>query len=68
MKLIRLVINLSTQSAADLNAIAARRGITRTEALRRALLTYRFLLKEQHEGRTIRTVKRGRKARELELL
>jgi hypothetical protein len=65
--LTRLSINLNAETADALRKIAARRGISYTEAVRRAIAVYTFIDDEVQGGAKIATV-RGDDYRELVLL
>lgn len=67
--LVRLSVNLNSETAAALRQIAAERGISATEAVRRAIAVYKFVEDEVQEGRTIQTLdKSSNEVRELVLM
>lgn len=58
---VRLNINLSEETANQLKSIADEKGITYTEAVRRAIEVMRFFEDEKAKGRTILTCNRKHK-------
>jgi hypothetical protein len=68
-QLVRLNVNLNTETADALKEIADHRGISFTEAVRRAISVYKFIDEETQEGRRIQTVNSDRsEVRELVLM
>jgi hypothetical protein len=65
----RLNVNLNSETAAALQEIAENRGISFTEAVRRAISVYKFIDDETQEGHRIQTVDPERnQVRELVLM
>jgi predicted transcriptional regulator len=65
----RLNINLSEETAASLRELAEARGISFTEAVRRAIAIYKFVEDEVAAGNQVQSVDTGRgTVRELVLL
>lgn len=63
---VRLSVNLNKDTADALKEIAQSRGISITEAVRRSLNVYFYLLEQHDKGRTIETCNsRGKRRREL---
>lgn len=58
--LVRLNVNLNAETAEALKEIADQRGISFTEAVRRAISVYKFIDDETHEGNRIQTVNPSR--------
>jgi hypothetical protein len=56
----RLSVNLGEQPAAALHELMQRRGITATEAIRRALSVWKFVDDELAKGNTIGVLSSGR--------
>lgn len=52
----RLGVNINDETAGALRAISERRGITVTEAVRRAVSVYRFVNDETTAGKTFHVV------------
>jgi hypothetical protein len=50
---IKVTVNLTPEDVATLNAIAERRGLTKTEVLRRALAMEKFLEESADSGEKI---------------
>lgn len=68
-QLVRLNVNLNSETADALKEIADHRGISFTEAVRRAISVYKFIDEETQEGRRIQTVSQDRnEVRELVLM
>jgi hypothetical protein len=68
-QLVRLNVNLNAETAEALKEIADHRGISFTEAVRRAISVYKFIDDETQEGRHIQTVSADRnEVRELVLM
>lgn len=57
----RLSINIGPETETQLKSIADEKGITYTEAVRRAIEVMRFLEDEKAKGRTILTCNRKHK-------
>lgn len=55
----RVTVNLPSQVWAALTKLAERLRISKTEALRRAITTYVFLMKQQDDGKEILLRKDG---------
>ena len=69
LKFIRLNVNMNDETAAALREIAAEKGVSYTEAVRRAITVYKFLQDEVQAGHTIQTVdKKDAHIRELVLM
>ena len=69
MELIRLSVNMNTETAAALKQLAARDDVTVTEEVRRAVGVKKFISDEQLKGRIIIVEDRdGGNRRELVLL
>lgn len=67
--LTRLNVNLNAETADALKEIAEHRGISFTEAVRRAISVYKFIDDETQEGHRIQTVDPERnQVRELVLM
>lgn len=67
-QLTRLNVNLNAETADALKAVAESKGITVTEAVRRSVAVYAFLMEEEKQGRHVQTATRkGKKVRELVL-
>jgi len=65
----RLNVNLNAETAEALKEIAEHRGISFTEAVRRAISVYKFIDDETQEGHRIQTVDPERnQVRELVLM
>lgn len=64
MKTVRLSVNLSEEAAKVLRELAERRGISITEAIRRAIAVWRFFEEATDKGETIQ-VTDGKTVREL---
>ena len=68
-KITRLNVNLNAETADALKEIAEHRGISFTEAVRRAISVYKFIDDETQEGHRIQTVDPERnQVRELVLM
>ncbi|MDM7886572.1 ribbon-helix-helix protein, CopG family [Curtobacterium sp. RHCKG23] len=68
-QLVRLNVNLNAETAEALKEIADQRGISFTEAVRRAISVYKFIDDETQEGHRIQTVDPERnEVRELVLM
>jgi uncharacterized protein (DUF2267 family) len=68
-KLVRLNVNLNSETADALRQIAEERGISATEAVRRAIAVYKYIEDEVDAGHTVQTVdKTSQKVRELVLI
>lgn len=68
-QLVRLNVNLNAETAEALKEIADQRGISFTEAVRRAISIYKFIDDETQEGHRIQTVDPERnQVRELVLM
>lgn len=68
-KLVRLSVNMNAETAEALKQIADERGLSYTEAVRRAISITKFIEDELEEGRRIQTVDADRKdVRELILM
>ena len=68
-KLVTLCVNMNAETAAALKEIADERGLSYTEAVRRAISIAKFVEDEIEEGRKIQTVDADRKdVRELVLM
>lgn len=67
--LVRLSVNLNSETADALKELAASRGVSATEAVRRAISLYKFLEDESKSGRHIQTTDSDRSTvRELVLI
>jgi hypothetical protein len=67
-KLTRLSVNLNAETVTALHDVVALRGLTVTEAVRRAIAVYAFVLLEEERGRVVLTQNaRGTETRELVL-
>jgi hypothetical protein len=62
--LVRVNLNLTPEADQAVSAVAERKGISRTEAIRRALAITKFFDDEMNAGRTIQTVDSDGKIRE----
>lgn len=60
---VRLSVNLNEETADALKKLAADKGITITEVMRRAVAVTKFLYDEQDKGKTIQVVSRKGKIR-----
>lgn len=67
VELTRLSVNLNAETAAALNEIRERRGISLTEAVRRAIAVLKFIEDEIQNGNTVQSTD-GAKTRELMLI
>ena len=68
-QLVRLNVNLNAETAEALREIADHRGISFTEAVRRAISVYKFIDEETKDGSRIQTVNSSRnEVRELVLM
>lgn len=68
-QIVRLNVNLNAETADALKEIAEQRGISFTEAVRRAISVYKFIDDETQEGHRIQTVDPERnQVRELVLM
>lgn len=68
-QIVRLNVNLNAETADALKEIAEQRGISFTEAVRRAISVYKFIDEETQEGHRIQTVDPERnQVRELVLM
>jgi hypothetical protein len=68
-RIVRLNINVSGETADDLRRLAAERGTSVTEIVRRAVAVFAYLEAERAEGRQIQTIDRqGRNVKGLVLL
>jgi len=66
---VRLNVNLNSETAAALRAIAEGRGISFTEVVRRSIAIYKYLDDEGQDGRIIQTLDQSNKnAKELVLM
>lgn len=63
----RLTVNLNAETAAALNEIAAKRGISLTETVRRAVAVLKFLEDEIQKGHVVQSTD-GARTRELLLV
>lgn len=61
----RLSVNMNSRTADDLRTLAKNRGITYTEAVRRAVEVLAFLEKERELGHAIQVVDSDNKTREI---
>lgn len=61
----RLSVTLNDDAAAELEYLAQVQGITQTEALRRAIATESFLLRERKQGSVILLQKHSKDIREV---
>lgn len=67
--MVRLNVNLNRETADTLAAIAEERGISATEAVRRAITVYAYIVAEVAKGRKVQTQDHnGRHIKELILL
>lgn len=67
--LVRLNVNLNKETAAALREIADEQGVSYTEAVRRAIAIYKYVVDEQAAGRKIQTMDANEKnKRELVLM
>jgi hypothetical protein len=67
--LVRLNVNLNTETADALRELADERGISVTEAVRRAISLYKYIEDETHDGRRIQVADRtGKMVSELVLI
>jgi len=67
--LVRLNVNLNKETAAALKEIADERGISLTEAIRRAVSVLKFVSDEQAAGRKIQAMEQdGSDKRELVMM
>lgn len=66
-RLVRLSVNLNVESAATVKEYAERKGITVTEAIRRAIGALHFLDETQAAGASV-IVRRGKEQKEVVLL
>lgn len=66
-KIIRLSVNLNSETADALKELASRRGVSLTEGIRRAIGIWKFVEDAQNQGSTI-LVDDGERTRELVLL
>lgn len=64
---VRLSVNLNEETADALRQLAADKGITITEVMRRAIAVTKFLYDEQDKGKTIQVVSRKGKIRNVVL-
>lgn len=55
-KITRLSVNINADAARALKSVAARRQISITEAIRRAIAIYKFVEDESARGNTIQVV------------
>jgi hypothetical protein len=55
----RLSVNMNDQTTADVKELAARRQISVTEVIRRAVSVYKFIEDENAAGSTIRISRRN---------
>lgn len=62
----KVTVNLSDETIRDLQEVADKRGITLTEAIRRAIATEKFVQDERDEGSKILVEKPGGRVREVE--
>ena len=62
----KVTVNLSDETIRDLREVADKRGITLTEAIRRAIATEKFVQDERDEGSKILVEKPGGRVREVE--
>lgn len=68
-RLIPLHVNLNQETAEALDNMVKLRGITYTEAIRRAIIVYKYLLDEEDSNRKILTTNsKGKNVREIILL
>jgi|GEM_PF-2819971 len=66
---VRLNVNMNAQTADALRELAAKHGISFTEAIRRAISIYKFFDEEAEAGRKIQTMKRnGEEKRDVVLM
>ncbi|OHV27753.1 MULTISPECIES: ribbon-helix-helix protein, CopG family [Pseudofrankia] len=63
----RLSVNINQESAAALKEITERRGISNTEAIRRAIAIYKLIEEETANGNKIQ-IKDGKTVREIVML
>lgn len=67
--LVRLNVNLNKETAAALREIADQQGVSYTEAVRRAIAIYKYVVDEQAADRKIQTMDANeRNKRELVLM
>ncbi|MCI0634934.1 MAG: ribbon-helix-helix domain-containing protein [Actinobacteria bacterium] len=66
MAMKKVTVNLSDETIEDLKAVAEKRGITLTEAIRKAIATEKFVQDERDEGAKILIEKPGGRVREVE--
>jgi len=67
--LVRLNVNLNTETADALRELADERGISVTEAVRRAISLYKYIEDETHDGKRIQVADRaGKMVSELVLI
>ncbi len=66
MAMKKVTVNLSDETIEDLKEVAEKRGITLTEAIRKAIATEKFVQDERDEGGKILIEKPGGRVREVE--
>lgn len=66
MAMKKVTVNLSDETIDDLKEVASKRGITLTEAIRKAIATEKFVQDKQDEGAKILIEKPGQRVREVE--
>ena len=66
MAMKKVTVNLSDETIEDLREVASKRGITLTEAIRKAIATEKFVQDERDEGAKILIEKPGERVREVE--
>ena len=67
IEITRLTVNLNAETAAALNEIAAKRGISLTETVRRAVAVLKFVEDEIQKGNAVQSTD-GARTRELLLV
>jgi predicted DNA-binding protein len=66
--LVRLSINLSTETAETLKALAERKGVTITEGIRRAIIIWKFMEDEISQGNQIAVIQKDETIRKVLML
>jgi hypothetical protein len=66
--IVRLSINLSTETADAFKALLERKGLTITEGIRRAITVWQFLEDEASKGNEIAVIEQDDKVRKVVLL
>jgi hypothetical protein len=65
---VRLSINVSPATAADFKAVAARKGLTITEGIRRAIAVWKFAEDETAAGNELAVIEKDGEVRKVVLL